>query len=168
MCFYCGCREVPLIREFIAEHEAVTELAAEAALALRAQDAEESGRLVGRLAGLLEAHWRGEEDGLFRAMHTEEAYAGYIDALVAEHRELRDLLAAANVRRTEDRERLLAAIDELRRHIAKEEDGLFPASLTALSGEQWDDAFAAWRRAHPHAAALPGPVAAVVAAAGTD
>ncbi|HEX4788088.1 MAG TPA: hemerythrin domain-containing protein [Actinospica sp.] len=149
MCFYCGCREVPLIREFIGEHEAITDLAAEAALALRLADVEESGRLLESLAVLLEAHWRGEEDGLFHAMHAEEEYAGYIDGLVAEHRGLRDLLARANVRRTGDRGRLLAAIDALRRHVAKEEEGLFPASLTALSGEQWDLAFAAWRKAHP-------------------
>ncbi|MEY9873034.1 hypothetical protein ABH931_002515 [Streptacidiphilus sp. MAP12-33] len=27
MCHYCGCREIPLIKEFIAEHESVTALA---------------------------------------------------------------------------------------------------------------------------------------------
>lgn len=155
MCYYCGCREMPLISEFIGEHEALTDLAAETARALRAADTAESVRLLKRLAGLLESHRRGEEDGLFRVMHADEAYAGYIDGLVAEHRALRELLARVNVRHTEDREQLLAAIDDLRRHITKEEDGLFPASLTALSGEQWDYAFAAWRRAHPEA---PAPV----------
>jgi hemerythrin-like domain-containing protein len=39
----------------------------------------------------------------------------------------------------------------LREHIAKEEDGLFPASLPTLDGEQWDEAMAAWRQAHPGA-----------------
>jgi hypothetical protein len=160
VCFYCGCREVPLIREFIGEHEAVTDLAAELGAALRAADAEASGPLLARLAELLEAHWRGEEEGLFRVMRTEEAYARYIDDLVAEHSGLRDLLARANVRRTADRERLLAAIDDLHRHFVKEEDGLFPASLTALSGEQWDLAFEAWRRAHPDAP-LPAAVEVV-------
>lgn len=160
MCFYCGCREVPLIREFIGEHEVVTDLAAELGVALRAGDAVTAGALLAPFAELLEAHWRGEEDGLFQAMHADAVYAGYIDALVAEHAQLRDLLAEANVRRADDRERLLAALDELRRHIAKEEDGLFPASLTALSGEQWDAAFAAWRRAHPGATlTTPAPVA---------
>lgn len=158
MCFYCGCREVPLISEFIGEHEAVTDLAAELGAALRAEDAA-AGTLLTRFAELLEAHWRGEEDGLFRAMHTESVYAGYIDGLVAEHAQLRALLAKANVRRLDDRARLLAALDDLRRHIAKEEEGLFPASLTALSGEQWDEAFAAWRRAHP-GAALAAPAIA--------
>lgn len=119
--------------------------------------------LLTRFAELLDAHWRGEEEGLFRAMHTEEVYARYIDGLVAEHGALRALLTQANVRRAHDRARLLAALDALHRHIAKEEDGLFPASLTALSGEQWDEAFAAWRRAHPGAVLPTAPAAARVA-----
>ncbi|MET7856158.1 hypothetical protein ABZS81_02775 [Streptomyces sp. NPDC005318] len=40
-------------------------------------------------------------------------------------------------------------MDELHRHIAKEEDGLFPVSLTALTGDDWNRAMAAWRDAHP-------------------
>ena len=48
-----------------------------------------------------------------------------------------------------DRDRLREAVFDLREHIAKEEDGLFPASLTALDGEQWDAAMAAWQEAHP-------------------
>ena len=47
------------------------------------------------------------------------------------------------------RERFRSAIDELYEHIAKEEDGLFPASLTELDGEDWDTAIDAWHRAHP-------------------
>ncbi|MFE4254715.1 hypothetical protein ACFRU3_35535 [Streptomyces sp. NPDC056910] len=37
----------------------------------------------------------------------------------------------------------------LQRDVAKEEDGLCPASLTALSGDEWDVSMAAWRAAHP-------------------
>ncbi|AYG79405.1 hypothetical protein DWB77_01519 [Streptomyces hundungensis] len=40
-------------------------------------------------------------------------------------------------------------VGELHEHIAREEDGLFPASLTALSGDEWDRSMAAWRAAHP-------------------
>ncbi|GAA3482885.1 hypothetical protein [Streptomyces yanii] len=43
-------------------------------------------------------------------------------------------------------------MDELYRHIAKEEeDGRFLASLTALTGDDWNRAAAAWREAHPEA-----------------
>ncbi|MFG3104052.1 hypothetical protein ACGFZL_26515 [Streptomyces sp. NPDC048182] len=37
---------------------------------------------------------------------------------------------------------------ELAAHWRGEEDGLFPASLTALSGEERDASMAAWRAAH--------------------
>ena len=40
-------------------------------------------------------------------------------------------------------------IEELYVHIAKEEDGLFPAALTSLDGADWDAAMAGWRDAHP-------------------
>ena len=48
-----------------------------------------------------------------------------------------------------DRDRIRRAVHELHDHIAKEEDGLFPASLTALGGDEWDTAMAAWQQAHP-------------------
>ncbi|MFE7706418.1 hypothetical protein ACFU6I_11580 [Streptomyces sp. NPDC057486] len=42
-------------------------------------------------------------------------------------------------------------MDELYRHIAEEEDGLFPASLTASTGDDRNRVAAAWREAHPEA-----------------
>jgi hypothetical protein len=45
---------------------------------------------------------------------------------------------------------LLASMaDELGSRWRGEEDGLFPASLTALGAEEWGAAMAAWQRAHP-------------------
>jgi hypothetical protein len=41
------------------------------------------------------------------------------------------------------------ALTELDEHISREEDGLFPASLTALSSSDWGEAMAAWSKAHP-------------------
>lgn len=81
-------------------------------------------------------------------MHDDDAYRDYIDQLIKEHRELRDLLAAADLAKANDRDQVAEAMEELIEHIAKEEDGLFPASLTALSGEQWDRSIAAWHEAH--------------------
>jgi hypothetical protein len=40
-------------------------------------------------------------------------------------------------------------VDELRNHISKEEDGIFPVTLVEFSGPEWDLAIAAWERAHP-------------------
>ncbi|MFD8686766.1 hemerythrin domain-containing protein [Streptomyces sp. NPDC059651] len=151
MCHYCGCREIPLIKEFIAEHESVTDLAGGALRALDSGDRDSAAELVARMERELRAHWQGEEQGLFEVMSGDAEYAGYIDALVREHRELAAFLGRVDLGRSEDVVRLREAVDELYHHIAKEEDGLFPASLTALSGDEWDRSMKAWRRAHPDA-----------------
>ncbi|PZT76056.1 MULTISPECIES: hemerythrin domain-containing protein [unclassified Streptomyces] len=149
MCHYCGCREIPLIKEFIAEHESVTDAAGAALRALDDGDRARVAELVARMERELVAHWRGEERGLFAVMGEDPEYADYIDALVAEHRELGAFLRRIDLDRAEDVVRLREAVDELHHHIAKEEDGLFPASLTALTGDEWNRSMAAWREAHP-------------------
>ena len=149
MCHYCGCREIPLIKEFIAEHERVTDAAGDALRALAGGDLPRARELVGVMARELENHWRGEENGLFAVMRDDPDYAGYIAALVREHRELGALLPTLDLADPEDVRTLTEAVQELHHHIAKEEDGLFPASLTALSGEEWNTAMAAWREARP-------------------
>ncbi|MEU5216320.1 hemerythrin domain-containing protein [Streptomyces sp. NPDC020807] len=156
MCHYCGCREIPLIKEFIAEHEAVTDLAGDAVRALDADDREGARALVDRMAVLLLAHWKGEEDGLFAVMRENEEYRAYVDALAVEHRELAAFLARLDLDSAEQRAAFRKAVDELHDHIAKEEDGLFPASLTELTGEQWNLSFDAWRAVHT-GQALSGP-----------
>ncbi|WP_407836648.1 hemerythrin domain-containing protein [Streptomyces sp. DSM 116496] len=149
MCHYCGCREIPLIKEFIAEHEAVTNAAGDALRALDAGDLTRARALVAEMTAVLLAHWKGEEDGLFAVMEQDPEYAPYIAALVGEHRELAAFLAGADVADPADAEALRRAVEELHHHIAKEEDGLFPASLTALTGDDWDRSIEAWRAAHP-------------------
>ncbi|MFS0692670.1 hemerythrin domain-containing protein [Streptomyces nitrosporeus] len=151
MCHYCGCREIPLIKEFIAEHESVTDAAGGALRALDRGDQGLAAELVARMERELRAHWQGEEEGLFAVMGDDTEYAGYIGALVREHRELSAFLGRVDLARAEDVVQLREAVDELYRHISKEEDGLFPASLTALSGDEWDLSMAAWRTAHPDA-----------------
>jgi hypothetical protein len=54
-----------------------------------------------------------------------------------------------------DQQVLRAAFAELKEHISKEEDGLFPASLTALDGDDWNLSMLAWQEAHPGKAMLP-------------
>ena len=148
MCFYCGCRDIPLLRDYIAEHERVTDLGAKLTQALRNDDLPSAKHLLAEVAGELDRHFRGEEDGLFSVLSEDEAYRDTIDALVEEHRELRELLAAADLTAPDDQERVITAMEDLHAHIAKEEDGLFPVSLTALSGEQWDRSIAAWQAHH--------------------
>ena len=155
MCHYCGCRHVSLIRDYIAEHERVTDLGGDAVRAIGVGDLEKARRCIDEMALGLASHWEGEENGIFAVMRREEEFAGYIAPLIAEHRDLADLLATVDVADPADQQRIRLAVVELHEHIAKEEDGLFPASLTALSGSDWDEAIAAWYAAHPGAEMMP-------------
>lgn len=117
--------------------------------ALKQGDIAAAQGLLRDMATVLRAHWRGEENGLFAVMRQDDEYTGYIEDLEREHRDLDWLLDTAELVDGDDRQTFLDAEDELHRHIAKEEDGLFPASLTTLAGDDWDRAMAAWREAHP-------------------
>ena len=149
VCHYCGCRQIPLIRDYIAEHEL--------ALALGARALEEAGRgaladaqaTVAEMRAELVRHWQGEEEGVFALMRSDELYREHIDPLIAEHRELDALLARLDLTSATDRARLREEVEELKVHISKEEDGLFPVTLVEFNGPEWDAAIAAWERAHP-------------------
>src|SRR6476659_4451565 len=92
MCHYCGCRQIPLIRDYIAEHEKVTDLGGDAVRALDVGDLAAARRCLAKMGTELATHWQGEESGLFRVMEREPEYADYIAPLVEEHRELAELL----------------------------------------------------------------------------
>jgi len=150
VCQYCGCRQVPLIRDYIDEHERVVDLGDATLRALAHDDRVTAVRLVGQMSGLLGDHWRGEEDGVFTVMsEVDPTYAEYVDTLVGEHRSLAAFLEVLDLEIPAHRERLEFELGLLREHIAREEDGLFPATLTTLDGGQWDRAIAAWHDAHP-------------------
>ncbi|MFF2780079.1 hemerythrin domain-containing protein [Streptomyces sp. NPDC058052] len=156
MCHYCGCRDIPLIKEFIAEHEAVTDLGGDAVRALGTGDRARAALLAAEMAVLLRRHWAGEEAGLFRVMAENEEYAGYVAALASEHRALDAFLTGLDLEDAAQRAAFAAAVDELHHHIAKEEDGLFPASLTELTGPQWNEAMTAWSEVHGRPVAPAG------------
>lgn len=140
---------MPLLRDYIAEHERAVDHGREAVRALERGDMEAARRLLAAMFEELRSHWQGEENGLFAVMHREELYAEHIDPLVAEHRELAAFLEAVDLTDPADQDRVRREVEELYVHIAKEEDGLFPASLTALDGADWDAAMAGWHAAHP-------------------
>lgn len=140
---------MPLLRDYIAEHGQALEHADRMLRAIDRGDHASAQQDLDAFTGILAAHWKGEEDGLFAVLQLDSAYAAHITPLVAEHRELAALLADADVAYPDDQAALRKAVAELMPHIQKEEDGLFPASLTALSGNEWDFAIAAWQAAHP-------------------
>ncbi len=149
MCHYCGCRQIPLIRDYIAEHELVVELGSRAIEEADRGAHADAQATVAQMRAELVSHWQGEEEGVFALMRGDELYREHIDPLIAEHRELDVLLAHLDVTSAEDRARLRREMEELRIHISKEEDGIFPVTLVEFSGPEWDAAIAAWERAHP-------------------
>jgi iron-sulfur cluster repair protein YtfE (RIC family) len=149
VCHYCGCRQIPLIRDYIAEHELVLDLGTRALEEAGRGALDEARATVAQMRAELLTHWQGEEEGVFALMRGDELYRQHIDPLIAEHRELDALLARLDVTVAADRVRLRDEMDELRIHISKEEDGIFPVTLVEFSGPEWDAAIAAWERAHP-------------------
>lgn len=140
---------MPLLRDYIAEHERAVDHGREAVRATDRGELDVARRRLGEMFEELRSHWQGEENGLFAVMHTDELYAEHIDPLVAEHRELAAFLEVVDLSDPDDQNRVRKEIEELYVHIAKEEDGLFPAALTALDGPDWDAAMAGWQQAHP-------------------
>jgi iron-sulfur cluster repair protein YtfE (RIC family) len=149
VCHYCGCRQIPLIRDYIAEHELVLDLGDRALEEAGRGALDDAQATVAEMRAELLSHWQGEEEGVFALMRGDELYRQHIDPLIAEHRELDALLARLDLTRADDRVRLREEVDELKVHISKEEDGIFPVTLVELSGPEWDLAIAAWERAHP-------------------
>jgi hypothetical protein len=147
---------MPLIRDFIEEHEQVADLGDEALRALEHADLVTASRCVTQMSEILTSHWQGEEAGIFAVMsEADVSYAEYVETLVGEHRALAAFLNVIDLDLPAHRERLQFEISALREHIVREEDGLFPASLTALTGDQWDRAISAWYGAHPGESLIP-------------
>lgn len=149
MCHYCGCRQIPLIRDYIAEHERVLDLGHRALEQGGRGELDAAQSTVGRMRAELRSHWQGEEEGVFALMRGEELYRVHIDPLIAEHRELDEVLRTLDMADHRHRIVLRDQVEELHVHISKEEDGIFPVTLVEFSGPEWDLAIAAWERAHP-------------------
>jgi len=146
---------MPLLRDYIAEHERVLNCGGAAVRALDNGDRDRARECLAAMDTELRSHWRGEENGLFAVMASDDdLFAEHIAPLVREHRELAALLDSVDLNAPRDQDRVRQAVFDLYAHIAKEEDGLFPASLTALDGSQWDAAMAAWQEAHPGSAMI--------------
>src|SRR5690349_13522788 len=128
VCHYCGCREMPLLRDYVAEHERATNYGGEA---VRALDRGEHGRareLLVAMAEELRTHWRGGENGLCAVMGMNALFAQHIGPRVREHRELEALLESVDPSDSDDRDRVRKGVFDRYEHPAKEEDGLFPGS----------------------------------------
>lgn len=138
MCEYCGCQSVDAIAQLTREHDALRSLAREATDAAHAADRDRAARAAADLLTLLRPHTEIEERGLFPPMAAD--FAEYVASLRDEHRALEQTLAAVSAT-TGDADwaaRLDAAMTDLFTHILREQDGLFPASLSVLTPSDWD------------------------------
>ena len=139
MCEYCGCQDVVAIAELTAEHDAVVSLSGDARRALAAGDLSLAASKGRAIAAVLGPHTAVEEGALFPAMAAE--FAGHVTDLIDEHRLVSLVLAEATDATPTDPgwpDRLERALETLREHIIKEQDGLFPAALATLDPADWD------------------------------
>lgn len=135
MCSYCGCQSITVIGRFTAEHEAIINATGALRRAAATGDGTSTGAAVQALTDLLNPHTRGEERSLFAELRRDPEFTDHIDGLCAEHRDIDAGLAAVA---RGDLDAVVALESLLRRHIDKEENGLFPAAAIALDGPAWE------------------------------
>ena len=139
MCEHCGCQGIPAIEVLTREHDEALDHIRTASQAMGAADDPAIQRACSRLAALLRPHTQVEEQALFPALRAE--FPQQIAVLVGEHRRFERTLAEAAdpaARSTGWQELLTTALEDLRHHIQKEQDGVFPAALSILTPSQWD------------------------------
>ena len=135
MCSYCGCESITVIGRFMAEHDELVNLSGPFLRAAAAQDTPAVAEAADHLAQLLTPHTHAEEVGLFDLLRREEHMADHIDELCAEHSSLDAQLVAV---RAGAFDRAPEFVKNLRNHMDRENNGLFPAAAIALDGPAWE------------------------------
>ncbi|GAB2584667.1 hemerythrin [Paractinoplanes abujensis] len=139
MCEYCGCQEVTAIGDLTREHDEVVGLMSAVRAAHAAGDIDAMAAQARRIADILAPHTAVEEEGLFPLLTDD--FPDQVALLRAEHRHVEQILRAAATATPTDPawpDALIEVLHELRVHILKEQDGVFPAALTTLDGDGWD------------------------------
>ncbi len=151
VCSYCGCLAFASISQLTAEHEQIITLMGDVRRAVAGAPPRALDVATSALAAALGRHTAGEERSLFAELRNDPQLADHVAALCAEHAELDTRLDELQ-RGGSDAAHELE--DLLRRHIDKEENGLFPAAAISLDGAAWDkvDSLLA-REPHPHLSA---------------
>ena len=149
MCEYCGCQSVTAIGELTREQDIVVNLIGDVRAAHATGDVPRMAELARRIAAVLGPHTEVEEHGLFPSCWPTSSPTTW-PSLEAEHRRIETVLGVASMQTPTDPgwpRQLMETLDLLREHILKEQDGVFPAALTALSGADWDSVDAVRTRA---------------------
>lgn len=140
MCDYCGCQEVPAIAALTAEHDEIRAVARVAAAAARADDRAAAADAANTLLRLLTPHTQIEEQGLFPVMAGE--FAEHVASLEDDHERIETALARVAEPSSDNprwADELDAALAELFVHILREQDGLFPATLSVFAADDWEN-----------------------------
>lgn len=135
MCSYCGCESIAVVGRFMAEHTDIINATGRLSRAAAAGDVELVKEHVAIVEALLHPHASAEELGLFAVLREQPDFTDHVDTLCSEHTMLDALLediAGGNLRATTE------FVGALRRHIDKEDNGLFPAAAIALDGPEWE------------------------------
>lgn len=138
MCEYCGCQSIAAIRELTVEHDAVVEEIGEVTRRLHDGHTGAAVEACRRISGILLPHTAVEEQGLFPAMAVE--FPDQVEVLHREHRAIEAVLAECADDVPADPawpNRVIQTLDLLRTHILKEQDGVFPATLSVLGNDDW-------------------------------
>ncbi len=138
MCEYCGCQDITVLADLTREHDAVVAELAILRRELAQGDLDAAARTARRVTQVLGPHTEVEEQGLFPLMADD--FPDHISGLRGEHRRIEDVLAEAAAQTPTDATwptRMLDVVELLREHILKEQDGLFPATLSTIDSEGW-------------------------------
>lgn len=139
MCEYCGCQQIAVIDELTREHDVLVSFVAQVREQLDAGRLEDVAATCRTMLAVLGPHTVVEERGLFPALAGE--FPDHVAGLQDEHRRIDRVLAEASDGVPIDPtwpDRLQHTLFLLREHILKEQDGVFPAALSTLTGEDWD------------------------------
>jgi hemerythrin-like domain-containing protein len=139
VCSYCGCRANTLIARYSAEHVDIVNALGDLRRATQGSSRDSVPDAAERMAALLDPHTASEERSLFAELRVDPEFADHVDGLCAEHVTLDYLLSRIAAGHLAD---ITAFETQLRLHIDKEENGLFPAAIIALDGDAWDRAVA--------------------------
>ena len=156
MCECCGCQSLQVIADLTAEHDRLRELGRDITDAVAADDRSAAARCAAHMVERLSPHTAVEEGGLFPAMAAD--FPDQIDDLADDHRRIdADLRQIAGGRTHNWASLAEATVAELFEHILKEQDGVFPASLSVLRPDQWDEIAAVRAEARHKIEGLPDP-----------
>lgn len=138
VCDYCGCREVPAVRDLMSEHRRLQDEADHLRRTLAAGDRAEVASRWDSFVSHLARHVAREENGIFAALRKQGDYAEEVDDLEDEHRWLDAAVAGLDPDSPGLDADLARLFDGLAAHIQREDLGVFPVSVVTLGAEGWD------------------------------